>query len=78
MASMAILQQTSTSLRWTLYSILYDGKQIPKEISKVKKIYDTLDIKNQVVDGDLAYPGMSSEECGMSLELRYVDCFFFV
>lgn len=75
MASMAILQQTSTSLQWTLYCILYDGNQLPKEISKVKKIYEALDVKNQVADGDLTYPGENSEESGMSLELRFVDFF---
>ena len=42
----------------------------------MKRIYETLDIKNQVADGDLTYPGVGSEESGTSLELRYADFFF--
>ena len=72
-SSMAILQQTSNSLRRTFFRIFEGGKDIPKHLHLIKSTYDTLTLRveNKISDGDKPYPSGDKEKEGMSLEFRY-------
>jgi hypothetical protein len=70
-SSMAILQQTSNSLRWTFYEILDDIKEAPQHLELIRSIYDGLKVDNQVSDGTSPYPSEDYKNDGMSLEVRY-------
>jgi hypothetical protein len=70
-SSMAILQQTSNSLRWTFFRIFEGGKDIPKHLHLIKSIYDALKVENKISDGNKPYPSGEKEKDGMSLEFRY-------
>jgi len=67
---MAILQQTSISLRWTFYRIFEGGKEVPKHLELIKTTYDALNVDNQISDGDKPYPGEDCKSDGMSLDIR--------
>jgi len=71
-SSMAILQQTSSSLRWTFSKILGYSKKAPKNLDLIKSTYDALKIDNQVSDGTNPYPSEDYKNNGMSLDVRYV------
>ena len=77
-SSMAILQQTSSSLRWTFYKILENSKEAPRHIELIKSTYDALKVNNQVTDGIRPYPSEEHKNEGMSLDvrcaLRYLTC----
>jgi hypothetical protein len=75
-SSMAILQQTSNSLRWTFSRIFDGGKDIPKHLNLIKSIYDTLKIENKISDGNKPYPSGDKKKDGMSLEFRYAHNLF--
>jgi len=71
-SSMAILQQTSNSLRWTFYQIFHGSKTMPRNLELVKSIYNTLKVDNQICDGNRPYPQEDCKTDGMSIDVRYV------
>ncbi|KAJ7028923.1 P-loop containing nucleoside triphosphate hydrolase protein [Mycena alexandri] len=75
MTSIAILQQYSSSLNYSLQMLFWDLSQVGKAITNIKILYEAGNIKNQIVDGDVAYPRPSTDiSKGMDIELRNV-CF---
>jgi hypothetical protein len=70
-SSMAILQQTSTSLRWTFYSIISGSKELPRQLELIKSTYDALEVNNQINDGSRPYPQEDCKNDGMSVDVRY-------
>ncbi|KZP34394.1 P-loop containing nucleoside triphosphate hydrolase protein [Athelia psychrophila] len=70
LSSVAILQQTSLNLQGTFNMLLYYGKVFHDTINDIKKIYDCVDVKNQVQDGTLPYPGVETKGEGMGIEVR--------
>ncbi|KAJ7879382.1 P-loop containing nucleoside triphosphate hydrolase protein [Mycena leptocephala] len=74
MTSIAILQQYSASLNYSLQMLFWDFSQVGKCFTDIKILYETANIKNQIVDGDVAYPrpGVNVSK-GMEIELRNVS-----
>ncbi|CAK5284696.1 unnamed protein product [Mycena citricolor] len=73
MTSIAIMQQYATSLSYSLELLMYDLRQIGKALRDIAALYEAADVRNELVDGELAYPGAerhSSE--GMDVEFRNV------
>ncbi|KAF9242086.1 P-loop containing nucleoside triphosphate hydrolase protein [Melanogaster broomeanus] len=71
---LAVLEQTAFSLRYTFSSIAWLASTFPKALSRMEGLYMTLDIQNQMKDGETPYPRPGSENnTGMSLELRNVS-----
>ncbi|KIM76348.1 hypothetical protein PILCRDRAFT_826332 [Piloderma croceum F 1598] len=72
-SSMAILQQTSSSLRWTFYSIISGSKELPRQLELIKSTYDALKVDNQIGDGSGPYPQEDCKNDGMSIDVRDVS-----
>jgi hypothetical protein len=70
-SSMAILQQTSSSLRQTFYQILDSSRETPRQLELIRSTYDALKVNNQVSDGTRPYPGEDNKNNGMALDIRY-------
>ncbi|KAJ6453285.1 P-loop containing nucleoside triphosphate hydrolase protein [Mycena vitilis] len=74
MTSIAILQQYSLSLNYALQMLFWDFSRVGKCFTDIKILYDTADIQNQIVDGDVAYPRPSVDASkGMEIELKNVS-----
>jgi len=73
-ASIAILQQSSSTLRSSLEVIFKSSERFRRNLNTLKEIYATSEIQNQVVDGQLSYPQADpSNDHGMKLEFRGVS-----
>lgn len=61
------------NLQWNFSRLVYDTKEFADIVSNVKKIYDCLDVQNQVHDGVIPYPSPAAEKegKGMAIEVRY-------
>ncbi|KAJ7669593.1 P-loop containing nucleoside triphosphate hydrolase protein [Mycena rosella] len=76
MSSIAILQQYSASLNYSLQMLFWDVSEVGKCVTDIKILYETANIKNQIADGDAVYPRASadvSESQGMDIELQNVS-----
>ncbi|KAK6964745.1 P-loop containing nucleoside triphosphate hydrolase protein [Favolaschia claudopus] len=76
MTSIAILQQYSSSLNYSLQMLFWDFSRVGKCFTDIKILFEAASIKNQIVDGDLAYPRPEAEfevSRGMDIELRNVS-----
>ncbi|KAJ7159261.1 P-loop containing nucleoside triphosphate hydrolase protein [Mycena crocata] len=74
MTSIAILQQYSTSLNYSLQMLFWDVSQVGKCVTDIKILYETANIKNKIVDGEVAYPRPSVDASkGMDIELKNVS-----
>ncbi|KAK0209690.1 P-loop containing nucleoside triphosphate hydrolase protein [Armillaria fumosa] len=75
LSSIAILQQSSQHLEWAIGDAVTNINQVQGIYQKLKNVYDSANIPNTLVDGDIAYPSTSSEEKpkGMSFELHDVS-----
>ncbi|GLB34638.1 putative ABC transporter [Lyophyllum shimeji] len=72
-ASVAVLQQSSSTLRYSFQSIIYNAKTFQRNVGKLTKLYAVSEQKAKLQDGDLAYPAAETENKeGMAFELRNV------
>ncbi|RDB22985.1 putative multidrug export ATP-binding/permease protein YgaD [Hypsizygus marmoreus] len=72
-ASIAVLQQSSMSLRYSLEKILYKVTAFQHNVSKLRNLYAASERKNKMEDGDLSYPRTEkAHEDGMAFELKDV------
>jgi len=71
-ASIAILQQSSTTLRWSLDSVFRMGETMRRNVLNVKRLYAAEKVVNSIKDGALAYPPADekSTQLGMAYDLR--------
>lgn len=75
MTQLAVLDQASTSVSYTLSSIGWGIDLWPGYFSRMRNVYTALDTKNTMKDGETSFPRPGYEDsAGMSVELRYVDC----
>ncbi|TFK24505.1 P-loop containing nucleoside triphosphate hydrolase protein [Coprinopsis marcescibilis] len=75
-SSIAIFQQSSQTLRWTLIEIFTHSDQFRRDVAAIKTLYQASEIKNSVVGGKLAYPVVSEKGVsppGMGFELRNIN-----
>ena len=71
MASIAILQQASSSLRGSINDILYTGETLKRHVLQLKNLYAMGEIQNIIKDGELSYPLPDvTSESGMKIELK--------
>lgn len=82
MASIAILEQSSATLDYSLETIFQSGEKFRKSLSSIKKVYEaSVAITNNMNDGTLSYPPIEEKKDnitpnggkGMSFELKYVS-----
>ncbi|KAJ6600173.1 P-loop containing nucleoside triphosphate hydrolase protein [Mycena sp. CBHHK59/15] len=72
MASIAILQQYSSTLNYTLQSLFWDFSRLASCVSQIKLLYEVAE--NKILDGDVAYPRPGADATqGMDIELRNVS-----
>ncbi|PBK82584.1 P-loop containing nucleoside triphosphate hydrolase protein [Armillaria gallica] len=75
LSSVAILQQSSQHLDWAIAYVIGNINQFQRKYQRLKNVYDSSNITNTLVDGDIAYPDTSSDDKpkGMSFELHDVS-----
>jgi ABC-type multidrug transport system fused ATPase/permease subunit len=72
MTSIAILQEYSSTLNWTLQMLFYDIKGVGKNVTNIRTLYEVAEIENKIIDGHEMYPRPSVDAAkGMEIELRY-------
>ena len=73
--SIAILQQTALSIRYSILNVLYDSSSFAALLSSIKSIYALSEVKNKIQDGIEPYPPCDKQhEKGMEIEFRYAYC----
>ena len=73
MTQLAVLNQASTSLSYTLSSIVWDIDFWPGCFSRMMNVYTALDAKSKMKDGETPFPRPGYEEsAGIGIEVRYV------
>ncbi|KAH0835777.1 P-loop containing nucleoside triphosphate hydrolase protein [Lanmaoa asiatica] len=71
---LAILDQTSTSLRYTFEAIGWAIDLWPGDFSRMRNVYAVLDTKNKTKDGETPFPRPGFEaSAGMGIEVRDVS-----
>ncbi|KAK0205768.1 P-loop containing nucleoside triphosphate hydrolase protein [Desarmillaria ectypa] len=71
LSSIAILQQSSQTLEWTLQLLTMNVNSFRKQYQEIKNVYDSASLTTKLRDGDVSYPRTSEERLrGMSFELR--------
>ncbi|KAJ7289359.1 P-loop containing nucleoside triphosphate hydrolase protein [Mycena rebaudengoi] len=74
MTSIAILQEYSSTLNWTLQMLFYDIKGVGKNVTNIRTLYEVAEIENKIIDGHEMYPRPSVDAAkGMEIELRNVQ-----
>lgn len=75
--SIAILQQSASTLRWSLESVLDSTDSFQRQLTDIKNLYEVSDVVNKISDGTLPYPSSSDKkQTGMAFELRYEHFLF--
>ncbi|KAF8516471.1 P-loop containing nucleoside triphosphate hydrolase protein [Hysterangium stoloniferum] len=72
LTSIALMQQVSTNLTWTLYDIFRDSRSMQQLLQQIKEIYDIGNIPNKLEDGDLKYPDTAISR-GMEIKFENVS-----
>ncbi|KAK0440861.1 P-loop containing nucleoside triphosphate hydrolase protein [Desarmillaria tabescens] len=74
LSSIAILQQSSQTLEWTLQLLSMNINSFRKQYQEIKNVYDSAQLTTNIQDGNVSYPRTGEEELrGMSFELRDVS-----
>ncbi|KAG7441611.1 P-loop containing nucleoside triphosphate hydrolase protein [Guyanagaster necrorhizus] len=71
MSSIAIMQQTSQNLEWSINCIIYHAMYFHEQCQTLRGIYEAGEVKNLLRDGSTRYPQSDEEKAkGMSFEIR--------
>ncbi|KAK7692111.1 hypothetical protein QCA50_003730 [Cerrena zonata] len=76
LASLAMLQQTSSALKSTFDHLYHAYGGWARRVNRIKSLYEVLELKNEMPEGDLDYPPLSEKHektCGMGIEFRNVS-----
>ncbi|KAG5641691.1 hypothetical protein DXG03_004423 [Asterophora parasitica] len=72
-ASIAVLQASSATLRYSLQVISQQGRSFQRHVSKLKNLYAVAERESKLKDGELPYPAAKSESVdGMAFTLQDV------
>ncbi|QRW17937.1 ABC transporter [Rhizoctonia solani] len=73
LSSLVLIQQATSSLQQTLFGMIYGGNNIANLFKNVMSLYDVLELKPTMVDGEIHYPeeGHKSQK-GMAIEFKSV------
>ncbi|KAF8526992.1 P-loop containing nucleoside triphosphate hydrolase protein [Hysterangium stoloniferum] len=74
LASVALMQQASSTLTDTLYSIFMQESSIRDILKQIKELYEIGDHANKIVDGKLSYP--SGNEISKGMEIKFENVSF--
>ncbi|GAB1521925.1 hypothetical protein RhiTH_005024 [Rhizoctonia solani] len=71
LSSLVLIQQATSSLQQTLFGMIYGGNNIANLFKNVMSLYDVLELKPTMVDGEIHYPeeGHKSQK-GMAIEFK--------
>lgn len=72
-SSIAILQQSSATLRYSLTNVLQNADSFRRQLNDIRNLYNATNASSGLANGQKPYPDPSSESKGMSFDLRYVD-----
>lgn len=73
-ASMRLVQETTSSFMSSLMSFLNESGSIAERFHKVRQLYEIENIPNSVVDGNISFPeDRQTLKSGMSVEFRSVS-----
>ena len=76
-ATLALLQQTAGSLRWTFERLSRQKATMVEDLNYVKGLYEGMTVQNAITFGTLPYPPPSDSEektpRGMAIEFRYAS-----
>jgi hypothetical protein len=65
------MQQAASSLQGTLLGIMYGGTNMANLFKNALGLYEVLEMKPSMVDGDIVYPEESfKHQKGMSIEFK--------
>lgn len=56
LTSIALLQQTSQSMTWTLWSLFGGSGSLLESLARIRQFYEIDDIKNIMEDGTVSFP----------------------
>jgi len=69
---LALLRETVSSISGNIIQLTNTTKSMEDHFDCIRILYECAEIKNQIVDGDIVYSDIASEQNGMSLEFRDV------
>ncbi|KAF8194622.1 hypothetical protein BJ912DRAFT_828075, partial [Pholiota molesta] len=55
-ASLATLQRSSTTLRWSLETLFRTNEQFRRSLKSIRSLYDAQNVVNTLKDGNIPYP----------------------
>lgn len=65
------MQQAASSLQGTLFGIMFSGNNMATLFKNALALYEVLELKPTMVDGDVMYPEESHKhQKGMSIEFK--------
>ncbi|CEL55421.1 ATP-binding cassette, subfamily B, bacterial [Rhizoctonia solani AG-1 IB] len=73
LSSLVLIQQATSSLQQTLFGMIYGGNNIASLFKNVMSLYEVLELKPTMSDGDIYYPEeRHSSQKGMTIEFKSV------
>jgi hypothetical protein len=77
LTSVALIQQASSSLTWTFYSIFREEKSFRQRLEEMRTISELGKIQNTLEDGELHYPeDVLKPSPGMEVKFQQVPLLF--
>ncbi|CAE6516035.1 unnamed protein product [Rhizoctonia solani] len=74
LSSLVLMQQATSSLQQTLRGIIYSGENIASLFKNVMSLYEVLELKPTMVDGQVSYPEEEyKNQKGMAIEFKSVN-----
>lgn len=73
-----MMQQTAATFQTTIWRVMSHGGQASGVFKNVVVLYDVLDIKPSMVDGDVVYPDEAhQDQKGVAIEFRWAFIYIF-
>lgn len=67
LSAVALMQQASSSLTWTLYEVFRDRDSLMHIIQQIQEVYEVMNLQGKVGDEELRYPESVPEARGMAV-----------
>ncbi|KAG6911415.1 hypothetical protein DXG01_016512 [Tephrocybe rancida] len=69
-ASIAVLQHSSSTLQYSLQTIVSNTRSFQRHVTKLKNLYDISEKLSKIPEGTIPYPSAQTSADGMGLELK--------
>ncbi|KAJ1307532.1 hypothetical protein OPQ81_001629 [Rhizoctonia solani] len=74
LSSLVLMQQATSSLQQTLFGMVYNGNNIANLFKNVMSLYEVLELKPTMKDGQVSYPEEEfKDRRGMAIEFKSVN-----